>query len=127
MIGITLSSEQIRTASAEVRRWIEHEVATSLGLQVRVPNSQSRIEQLAICSLDELALYGRDGGYCFIAAQTQQNILSLWRNVIGRGELGDELMEAASADGPSLRETAFPNDRDRPAAFGAPETQPVPR
>ncbi len=33
MIGITLSSEQIRTAPAEVRRWIEREVMTSLGLQ----------------------------------------------------------------------------------------------
>jgi hypothetical protein len=55
MIGITLSSEQIRTAPAEVRRWIEHEVAVSLGLHVQTPDSQGRTEQLAICSLDELA------------------------------------------------------------------------
>ncbi|MFZ2156148.1 MAG: hypothetical protein WAV72_08525 [Bradyrhizobium sp.] len=40
MVGITLSSEQIRTAPAEVRRWIEREVMTSLGLQApaREPN-----------------------------------------------------------------------------------------
>ena len=35
MIGITLSSEQVRTAPPEVRIWIEHQVAISLGLQVR--------------------------------------------------------------------------------------------
>ena len=33
MIGITLSSDQIRTAPAEVRRWIAREVMMSLGLQ----------------------------------------------------------------------------------------------
>jgi hypothetical protein len=32
MIGITLTSEQIRTAPTEVRRWIEREVMISLGL-----------------------------------------------------------------------------------------------
>ena len=38
MIGITLTSEQIRTAPAEVRRWIERQVATSLGLHIQMPN-----------------------------------------------------------------------------------------
>jgi hypothetical protein len=33
MIGITLGSEQILRAPTEVRRWIEHEVTASLGLQ----------------------------------------------------------------------------------------------
>lgn len=55
MIGITLSSEQIRTAPPEVRRWIEHEIATSLGLQLRTAESQDHIGQLAICGQDELA------------------------------------------------------------------------
>jgi len=39
MIGITLSSEQIRTAPAEVRRWIEREVMTSLGQQTLPANA----------------------------------------------------------------------------------------
>jgi len=55
MIGITLSSEQIRRAPAEVRRWIEHEVAASLGVQVQASESQRPIPQLACCSHDELA------------------------------------------------------------------------
>lgn len=55
MIGITLSSEQIRTAPAEVRQWIEHEVAKSLGLQPQTVESRSPAEQLAICSHHELA------------------------------------------------------------------------
>lgn len=32
MIGITLTSDQIRSAPKEVRQWIEHEVTTALGL-----------------------------------------------------------------------------------------------
>ncbi len=55
MIGITLSSEQILRAPSEVRRWIEHEVATSLGLQVQVTDSQHQAPQLAECSRPELA------------------------------------------------------------------------
>ncbi len=50
MIGITLSSEQIRKASAEVRRWIEQEGATSLGLQLQAADSRKQAEQLAACS-----------------------------------------------------------------------------
>jgi hypothetical protein len=31
MVGITLSTEQIKSAPPEVRRWLEHEIATTLG------------------------------------------------------------------------------------------------
>ncbi len=55
MTSITLSSEQIRRAPAEVRRWIEHELATSLGFQVETTKSQRQIPQLSGCSHDELA------------------------------------------------------------------------
>jgi hypothetical protein len=55
MIGITLASEQIREAPPEVRRWIEHEVATSLGFPVPAADSQRQPAQLAACSQDELA------------------------------------------------------------------------
>ena len=41
MIGITLSSEQIRAAPADVRRWIEREVMTSLGLPRELAASAS--------------------------------------------------------------------------------------
>jgi len=33
MIGITLTSEQIRSAPKEVRQWVEHEVIAALGLR----------------------------------------------------------------------------------------------
>lgn len=55
MIGITLSSEQVRTAPQEVRRWIEHQVAASLGLQGQATDSERQLPQLATCSQDELA------------------------------------------------------------------------
>lgn len=54
MIGITLTADQIRTAPADVRRWIEREVVTSLGLPTQAPNAQTAIEHLATCSLQEL-------------------------------------------------------------------------
>jgi hypothetical protein len=54
MTGITLSSEQIRRAPAEVRRWIEHELATSLGFQVQATDSERQTPQLVGCSHDEL-------------------------------------------------------------------------
>jgi hypothetical protein len=54
MIGITLSSEQIRRAPAEVRRWIEQEVAASLGVQAQASDSQRRIPQLAACGHEQL-------------------------------------------------------------------------
>jgi len=37
MIGITLTTDQIRNAPPEVRRWIEHEVIASLGLAADAP------------------------------------------------------------------------------------------
>jgi molybdenum-dependent DNA-binding transcriptional regulator ModE len=55
MIGITLSSEQIRRAPTEVRRWIEKEIPTSLGSQVQATGSESQAGQLVECSYDELA------------------------------------------------------------------------
>jgi hypothetical protein len=54
MTGITLSAEQIRTAPAGVRRWIEHEVVNSLGLEVQSPNPATATERLAVCGLQEL-------------------------------------------------------------------------
>ena len=41
MIGIILTTDQIRNAPAEVRRWIEHEVIASLGLAADVPVTAS--------------------------------------------------------------------------------------
>ncbi len=55
MMSITLSAEQIRRAPPEVRRWIEQEVATSLGFQAQSSASQRQPAQLAGCSQDELA------------------------------------------------------------------------
>lgn len=55
MTSITLTPEQIRSAPPEVRRWIEHEIATSLGLEVRATGSQRNTPELAGCSHDELA------------------------------------------------------------------------
>src|SRR3974377_2376007 len=55
MIGITLSCDQIRAAPPEVRRWIEQEVAISLRPQIAVPDGQDRVEELAICSVEELS------------------------------------------------------------------------
>ena len=55
MVGITLSSEQIRNAPAEVRRWIEREVLTSLGQHTAPDNgSKAHSEHLATCSEEEI-------------------------------------------------------------------------
>jgi hypothetical protein len=55
MIGITLSSEQIRSAPADVRRWIEREVLSSMNQQA-VPENASKPhrEHLAACSEEEI-------------------------------------------------------------------------
>lgn len=161
MIGITLSSEQIRSAPADVRRWIEREVMTSLGQQApAADDSKPHSEHLAVCSEQQAAAilsqiqgvlpavnvffeFGRQGaifgqpniqafrlldiahhtrlpnvtqvvacldiinqtfsrvcgdatakfcgfdreGHCFIALETQQNILRLWQKVIARQQL----------------------------------------
>jgi hypothetical protein len=57
MIGITLNSEQIRTAPAEVRRWIEREVMTSLGQQVvaAAEAGQTHGEHLGACNEQQAA------------------------------------------------------------------------
>ena len=56
MIGITLTSEQIRTAPPEVRRWIEREVMTSFGQPPQsADDSKPHGEHLAICSEEEAA------------------------------------------------------------------------
>lgn len=54
MIGITLTSEQIRNAPTEVRRWIEREVMTSLGLQpAPADGGEPEGEHLAVCSAEQ--------------------------------------------------------------------------
>jgi hypothetical protein len=56
MVGITLSPEQIRAAPPDVRRWIEHELAVSLGLNPpALPITQSSSPHLAACSPEEAA------------------------------------------------------------------------
>ena len=55
MTGITLSSEQIRGAPVEVRRWIEREVMTSLGLQAAPAEGGKHGEHLAACSEEQAA------------------------------------------------------------------------
>lgn len=56
MIGITLSSEQIRNAPPDVRRWIEREVMTSLSQQASPDDGgKPHGEHLATCSEQEVA------------------------------------------------------------------------
>ena len=162
MIGITLTSEQIRTAPPEVRRWIEREVMASLGQQSQ-PATERHSEHLAVCSQAQAeavlaqiqsvlpvvnvffelgrqgAIFGQPNieafrlldivhhtrlpdvnqvvacldiinqafsnacgdvtarfcaldreGHCFIALETQQNILRLWQKMIARQQLSLE-------------------------------------
>jgi hypothetical protein len=56
MVGITLSPEQLRAAPADVRRWIEHEVAVSLGLHApEVVDAKRGSPQLVGLTVDEAA------------------------------------------------------------------------
>jgi hypothetical protein len=57
MIGITLTTDQIRNAPAEVRRWIEHEVIASLGLAADAPAvpSPAQAAHLVACSAEDAA------------------------------------------------------------------------
>lgn len=56
MVGITLSPEQIRAAPPEVRRWLEHEIAVSLGLNPpRPPVAQPSSPHLLACTIEEAA------------------------------------------------------------------------
>jgi hypothetical protein len=170
MIGITLTTEQIRTAPPDVRRWIEHEVMASFG-QPSQPAEEPRGEHLAVCSDKEAeavlgqiqgvlpvvnvffelgrqgAIFGQPNieafrlldiahhtrlpdvtqavacldiinqafsnacgdvtarfcaldreGHCFIALETQQNILRLWQKVIARQQLSLEEQPAAAPE-----------------------------
>ncbi len=47
MIGITLTTDQIRNAPPEVRRWIEHEVIASLGIAADAPPAKAVPAQAA--------------------------------------------------------------------------------
>jgi hypothetical protein len=54
MIGITLSPEQMRAAPPEVRRWIEKELASSLGFLAQVDRqSHPARSELAVCAREE--------------------------------------------------------------------------
>ena len=54
MVGITLTPEQIRAAPLEVRRWLEHELAVSLGLNPpALPITQPSSPHLAACTPEE--------------------------------------------------------------------------
>ena len=55
MIGITLTSEQIRAAPPEVRRWIERQVMASFSQQqIQAPeDNKPQAAHLAICSEEE--------------------------------------------------------------------------
>ena len=57
MIGITLTTDQIRNAPPQVRQWIEHEVITALGIlaetQAEQPSQSGA--HLVSCSAEEVA------------------------------------------------------------------------
>jgi hypothetical protein len=60
MIGITLTSDQIRTAPTEVRQWIEHQVIASLGLGAETPalapdQAPPHGHHLVACSAEDAA------------------------------------------------------------------------
>ena len=56
MVGITLTPEQLRSAPLDVRRWIERELAASLGLRPgEVSAAQPQPEHLVACTLEEAA------------------------------------------------------------------------
>jgi hypothetical protein len=194
MIGITLTSDQIRTAPPEVRRWIEREVMTSLGQQSQ-PADQPHGEHLAVCSLAQAeavlgqiqrvlpvvnvffelgrqgAIFGQPNieafrlldiahhtrlsdvnqvvacldiinqafsnacgdvtarfcaldreGHCFIALETQQNILRLWQTMIARQQLSlEEAPAPASASAPAAPSDDAAHDTPGPQAFGGKE------
>ncbi|MGJ5138108.1 hypothetical protein ACQR1V_08965 [Bradyrhizobium oligotrophicum] len=57
MIGITLTADQIRSAPPEVRRWIEHQVLSGLGLGPEAPSAPPALPEpgahLVACSADD--------------------------------------------------------------------------
>jgi hypothetical protein len=52
MVGITLSPEQITHAPPEVRRWLEQQISTTLGLYRPAPALQAPQPHLVGCDLD---------------------------------------------------------------------------
>ena len=55
MVGITLSPEQVRSAPAEVRNWLEHEIARSLGLIGAPAEFRPEPEHVVAVTPDEAA------------------------------------------------------------------------
>jgi hypothetical protein len=57
MIGITLTTDQIRNAPPDVRRWIEHEVLAALGLAADAPVNAAppQAAHLAAASVEDAA------------------------------------------------------------------------
>lgn len=57
MIGITLTTDQIRNAPPQVRQWIEHEVIASLGLGAETPAASppQSAGHLVACSVEDAA------------------------------------------------------------------------
>lgn len=53
MIGITLTSDQIRNAPSEVRQWIEHEVTSALGLGTSVVTPAQSTAHIVSLSVEE--------------------------------------------------------------------------
>ncbi len=57
MIGITLTTDQIRSAPREVRQWIEHEVLAALGIGAETPHppvQESQGAHLVACSEEDV-------------------------------------------------------------------------
>ncbi len=56
MIGITLTTDQIRSAPKEVRQWIEHQVIASLGIAAEAPEPMlTQATHLAALNQEEAA------------------------------------------------------------------------
>ena len=55
MVGITLSPEQVRSAPPEVRTWLEHEIARSLGLLGAPADFRPEPEHLVAVTPEEAA------------------------------------------------------------------------
>jgi hypothetical protein len=54
MVGVTLSPEQIRSAPPQVRQWIRHEIARSLGLESPAPQPEHAPPHLVACGREEV-------------------------------------------------------------------------
>ena len=58
MVGITLSPRQIKSAPPEVRNWLQHEIAASLGPDAG-PRFSNGLQRLGVCTPREAeAIYG---------------------------------------------------------------------